>query len=33
VVHDEDVVDAVPAGPYDRRVDAILTPSRYVVLG
>lgn len=32
VVHDEDVVDAVPAGPHDRRVDAVLTPSRYVVL-
>ena len=32
VVHDEDVVEEVPAGPYDRRVDAVLTPSRYVVL-
>ena len=32
VVHDEDVVDAVPTGPHDRRVDAILSPSRYVVL-
>ncbi len=32
VVHDDDVVDAVPTGPHDRRVDAILTPSGYVVL-
>lgn len=29
VVHDDDVVDEVPTGPHDRRVDAILTPTRY----
>lgn len=32
VVHDEDVVAEVPTGAYDRQVDAVLTPSRYVVL-
>ena len=32
VVHDDDVVDEVPTGPHDRRVDAILTPSRYLDL-
>jgi len=31
VVHDDDVVDAVPTEPHDRGVDAILTPTRYLV--
>ena len=32
VVHDDDVVDAVPVEPHDRAVDAILTPTRYLDL-
>ena len=32
VVHDDDVVDAVPVEPHDRVVDAILTPTRYLDL-
>jgi len=32
VVHDDDIVDEVPTGPHDRRVDAVLTPTRYVRL-
>ena len=31
VVHDDDVVDEVPTEPHDRSVDAILTPTRYLV--
>jgi 5-formyltetrahydrofolate cyclo-ligase len=31
VVHDDDVVEEVPTEPHDRRVDAILTPTRYLV--
>jgi len=33
VVHDDDVVDEIPTEPHDRGVDAILTPTRYVVCG
>jgi 5-formyltetrahydrofolate cyclo-ligase len=33
VVHDDDVVDEVPTEPHDRGVDAILTPTRYLVCG
>ena len=29
VVHDDEVLDAVPHEPHDRRVDAALTPSAY----
>jgi 5-formyltetrahydrofolate cyclo-ligase len=32
VVHDDDVVDEVPADTHDRSVDAILTPTRYLVV-
>jgi 5-formyltetrahydrofolate cyclo-ligase len=32
VVHDDDVVDAVPVEAHDRRVDAVLTPTRYLDL-
>jgi len=33
VVHDDDVVTSVPTGSHDRRVDAVLTPTRYLRLG
>jgi len=33
VVHDDDVVVSVPTGAHDRRVDAVLTPARYLPLG
>ena len=33
VVHDEEVLDVVPAGPHDLRVDAVLTPSAWVRTG
>lgn len=29
VVHDDEVLDTVPAAPHDRPVDAVLTPSQY----
>ena len=32
VVHDDEVVDLIPTQPHDRRVDAILTPTRYLPL-
>lgn len=33
VVHDDEIVDDVPATDHDRPVDAVLTPTRYVRLG
>ncbi len=35
VVHDDELLAAgeVPSAPHDRRVDAVLTPSGWVVLG
>jgi 5-formyltetrahydrofolate cyclo-ligase len=33
VVHDDDVVTSVPTGSPDRRVDAVLTPTRHLLLG
>jgi 5-formyltetrahydrofolate cyclo-ligase len=30
VVHDEEVLDAVPVGAHDRRVDALLTPTAWL---
>ena len=32
VVHDDEVLDEVPREPHDRRMDAVLTPSRYARL-
>jgi len=33
VVHDDELLDAIPTEPHDERVDAVVTPRRYVVLG
>jgi 5-formyltetrahydrofolate cyclo-ligase len=33
VVHDDEVLDEVPVSAHDRRVDAVLTPTAYRVLG
>jgi len=32
-VYDDEVLDAVPYEPHDRRVDAALTPSGVIPLG
>jgi 5-formyltetrahydrofolate cyclo-ligase len=29
VVHDDEMLDAIPAAPHDRPVDAVLTPTQY----
>jgi 5-formyltetrahydrofolate cyclo-ligase len=32
VVHDDEMLDVIPTEPHDERVDAVVTPQRYVVL-
>jgi 5-formyltetrahydrofolate cyclo-ligase len=32
LLHDDEVLDAVPAQPHDRPVDVIVTPTRTLVI-